>query len=163
MPLGDAGAPEGRGGAVGQDGLTEDPEHGEQAGVPAGGDEGEVAGLLRGGIDGGEVVGDLGMGVVGVDRVEEGDRRRALLGQVRRGAAAVEADIDFVRPVRHVVHVRHRRALRRDRARITPGEDDDELHVVVLGDRLLRAPPEVAVSVDCDPDHEFSCRCCFAA
>ena len=139
VPLGDAGPPEGGGGAVGQDGLAQDPQHGEQARVPAGGDQGDVARGLGGGVDGGEVLGDAGVSVEGVDRVEQGRGGRGLLDQVGGRASAVQADINLVGPGGHVVDVGDGRPLGGDGGRVAPGEDDDELHVLVLGVGLLGA------------------------
>ena len=156
VPLGDAGPPERGGGAVGQDGLAQDPQHGEQARVPAGGDQGDVARGLGGGVDSGEVLGDAGVGVEGVDRVEQGGGGRGLLDQVSGRASAVQADIDLVGPGGHVVDVGDGRPLGGDAVRVTPGEDDGDLHVRVLGNGLLDTAAEVAVSVDRYPEHGSS-------
>ena len=115
-----------------------------------------MTGGLGGGVDGGEVLGDAGVGVEGVDRVEQGRGGRGLLDQVGGRTSAVQADIKLVGPGGHVVNVGDRSPLGGDAVRVAPSEDDGDLHVRVLGDGLLDTAAEVAVSVDRYPEHGSS-------
>lgn len=108
--------------------------------------------LLGGGVQGGEVVRDVGMGVEGVDGVEVPGQGRALLGQVGRRAAAQDQDVDVLGVRRRVGERQHRNIRGQDRkARgVAAGEHRGKGHVRLLAERQLHAAAEVAVSADAD-------------
>ena len=165
VALAEALAPEGVGGAFGQQRLADDAVDGEHAGVPAGGDErGLVVGTRRR-VDGGEVFGDAGVGVEAVDGVEQCGQLRALLGQVLLGAAAQDQHVDLPGVAGQRVHAVHRHAggerlQLRGRA---AGVDADELHVGAAGDGGLDAAAQVAVAGNGDANGRCHGECWLRA
>ena len=155
MALAHALAPEGVVLALGQNGRGIETVDGEQAGVPAQGDHGHVAALLGGGVHGGEVGRDVGMGVKAVDDVELLGQGRGHGGQVCGGAAAENQNVHLVLPAEDVVQRRHGDAGGADGqgSRVAAGEHHSQFHVRVLGDGALHAPGQIAIANNADSSH----------
>ena len=163
MSLAQALAPEGVGGALGQQRFADHAVDREHARIPAGGNQRRLAVGARRRVHGSEVLGNARMRVEAVHRVEQRSQFRALLRQVFLGAAAQDQHVDAVGVLREGIHAEHRSA-GRDRphplgraARV----DADQFHVGVAGDGGFDAAAQVAVAGDADADGlthaEFLC------
>ena len=153
MALAHAAAPEGVVAALGQDHVAEQALQREQAGIPAARDQAHMAAFLRRGIDGGEVLRDVVVGVEAVHDVAEPGVARGLLGQVRRAAAAQDQHVDVVGGARlKLACIANRHALGGDghRGGVAAREHRGELRVRILADGQLHAAPDVAVAQDAD-------------
>ena len=111
MSLADALAPEGVILALGQDGGGIQAVEGEQTGIPAHGDHGNVISVPRGGIHRSIMGRNLSMIVKAIDHVEFPGKRRRHDRQIGSAAAADDQHIQFILPIGHIIH-RHDRNLR---------------------------------------------------
>lgn len=155
VPLADPLAPEGVVVPVGQHAGPQGAHEGEQARIPAHRDDGHLAALPGGGVHVGKVPGDFRVGVEAVDEVEAPCVPRTQYGQVGGAAAAEDEYVDFLI---HVLQGRDGVGARAAVAELQPGgvaagEDPRQLHVRVLPDRALHAPPKVPIAGD--PNSDF--------
>src|SRR5699024_4778866 len=147
--------------------LPEHPVQGEQARVPSGGDHRSGPRLAGTGIDGGEVVRDAGVGVVGVHGVEHPSKLWPLHRQVLLGAAAEDQHVDVLGAGGQCVPGEHLGlgSLRAHLGRVAASEHPHQGHVRILCEGGFYSPSEVAVPCDPDPEglaHQLSSRafCC---
>ena len=157
MPLADALAPEGVARAVRKHGVRIHAVEGEQARIPAAGDESRVAGLLRGLVDGGKMLRNPRVRVKAVHHVEQGRAARRLLRQIGGAAAAEDQHVETILPLRQDVRRKHRHIRRKDRhaGRIAPRKDSGQLHIAILPHGALHAASQVAIAQNTNTNHVF--------
>ena len=155
MALAHALAPKSIGLALRQHGAGVHPVQGEEARVPAGGDERQGAARFGGGVHRGKVLGDAGVGVEAVHHVEQTGQRGGLLGQVGGAAAAQDHHVDLVFHLAGLVGGKHGHTggHRLDRGRVAPGENSGQLHIRVLSNGVFHAPTQISVTHNSDSDH----------
>ena len=111
-----------------------------------------MAGILGGGVQGGEVVRDVGVGVEGVHGVEVAHEGRALLGQVRGAAAAQDQDVDVLGMGGRVGQGQdgHAGRVQGEALRVAAGKDRGKFHVRGVAQGELHAAAQVAIPGDAD-------------
>ncbi len=107
-----------------------------------------------GGVDGLEILGDPGVGIVTVHRREPLGQFGALGGQIVLGAAAQNHDVDGVAVRLGVVQgkYRYRRIRQAQRGRVAAREDPGQAHVGAAGQGGQGAASQIAVAGDADAD-----------
>ena len=159
VPLAQPLAPEGVSRTVGQQGLAIDAVDGEQARIPAGGDQRGGLPGARGRIDGGEVLRHARMGVEAVHDAKTRRQFGRLRRQIVLGAAAQHQHIQLAGVGGQIGHAMHGCAggQRLEAGRVAAGVDGGQAHVGVVGHGGFHAAPEVAVPDDADANGGACC------
>ena len=150
VALADPFAPEGIILSFRQDGVAVQPGQGKQAGIPAYGNNSQMAGSPGRLVHCCKMFRDPGMGVEAVDHVEHPGHFRSLHRQIRSAAAAEDQHIDAVLPVGHILYIDHRHIGRGDfpLGRTPAGEHRCQFHIRRLLQSTFHTPSQIAISQD---------------
>ena len=148
MALRYAAAPEGVILAVRQDGVAVYTGKGEQARVPAYGNDAYMPRFLGSLVHIGKMLGNARMGIEAVHHVKEFGIMRRLHGQVSSAAAAENHDINFIFPFFYIADINHGNAGRfyRQKCGVTAGKYRCQFQIIIGLYRAFHATAQITIT-----------------